>query len=73
MAPTQDRLTLDALLTDPLTQLVMRSDGITSEDVARAFAIAQRGQAGLPAQPKRGALCTTFDRWLGQNMCGWTG
>jgi hypothetical protein len=65
MAPPQDRLTLDALLSDPLTQLVMRSDGITARDVAEAFAMAQ---AGLPAPARQGASCTTFDRWVGQGM-----
>jgi len=64
MAPTQDRLTLDALLTDPLTMLVMQSDGITSDDVAQAFAMARHGQSVVPA-PKRSIFCTTFDRWVG--------
>jgi len=65
MAPTQDRLTLEALLADPLTQLVMRSDGITSADVAQAFAMARGGRSEPPVAPKRNVLCTTFDRWLG--------
>ncbi len=69
MAPNQDRLTLDALLTDPLTMLVMQSDGITSDDVAQAFAMARNGQSDVSA-PKRSMLCTTFDRWLGQGPCG---
>lgn len=69
MAPTQDRLTLDSLLTDPLTMLVMQSDGITSDDVAQAFAMARHGRSDVPA-PKRRTLCTTFDRWVGQAMCG---
>ncbi len=64
MAPNQDRLTLDALLTDPLTLLVMQSDGITSDDVAQAFAMARNGLA-VVAVPKRSGFCTTFDRWLG--------
>jgi hypothetical protein len=67
MAPHQDRLTLDALLSDPLTQLVMRSDGITPADVAEAFAIAQTGLAGVPSPAGRTNLCTTFDRWLGRS------
>jgi len=71
MAPTQDRLTLDALLSDPLTQLVMRSDGITSDDVAQAFAMARNGRP-VAMVPKRNTLCTTFDRWLGQGTCGRT-
>ncbi len=71
MAPTQDRLTLDALLTDPLTMLVMQSDGITSADVAQAFAMARHGQSAVPL-PKRSTLCTTFDRWVGQGVCGKT-
>ncbi len=43
MFPTQDRLTLDALLSDPLTQLVMRSDNLTPADMAQAFREAQGG------------------------------
>ncbi len=73
MAPTQDRLTLDALLSDPLTQLVMRSDGITSSDVARAFAIARTGLSEQPAPARRFGLCTTFDRWIGQGPSCWMG
>ncbi len=72
MAPTQDRLTLDALLTDPLTLLVMQSDGITSDDVAQAFAMARRRQADVPV-PKRSTLCTTFDRWVNQGLCSRVG
>jgi len=43
MNPSPDRLTLDVLLSDPLTQLVMRSDKITPADVAQAFAEAEVG------------------------------
>ncbi len=48
-----DRLTLDTLLADPLTQMVMRSDNITAADVAHAFATARiglslGGEAGWP-------------------------
>jgi hypothetical protein len=40
--PTLDEnLTLEELLSDPLTQLVMRSDNITVADTARAFAEAR--------------------------------
>jgi hypothetical protein len=65
MAPHHDRLTLDALLSDPLTQLVMRSDGITPVHVAQAFAMAR---TGLPEQgmPSGLGLRTTFDGWLGR-------
>jgi hypothetical protein len=73
MAPYQDRLTLDALLSDPLTQLVMRSDGITSADVAQAFAMARVGLAEQPQPARRLGLCTTFDRWIGQGASCWMG
>ena len=73
MAPTPDRLTLDALLADPLTQLVMRSDGITPSDVAQAFAMARSGMAEQPAPARRLGLCTTFDRWIGQGASCWMG
>jgi len=43
MFVNQDRLTLDALLADPLTQLVMRSDNLTPADVAAAFQEASTG------------------------------
>ncbi len=43
MKPSQDRLTLESLLSDPLTQLVMRSDKLTQADVREAFAQAQAG------------------------------
>jgi len=43
MQPGQHRLTLEALLSDPLTQLVMRSDNITPADVEQAFAMAESG------------------------------
>lgn len=43
MYPVDDRLTLESLLSDPLTQLVMRSDKLTPDDVARAFAEARTG------------------------------
>jgi hypothetical protein len=68
MAPYQDRLTLDALLADPLTQLVMQSDGITSVDVAMAFETARSGLSDQPPAAKRLSLCTTFDRWIGQGL-----
>ncbi len=45
MFPPQDTLTLDALLADPLTRLVMRSDNLTPEDVAQAFDQARAGLA----------------------------
>jgi hypothetical protein len=37
MQHSQDRLTLESLLADPLTRLVMRSDGVTLQETARAF------------------------------------
>jgi hypothetical protein len=37
MVCSQDRLSLDALLADPLTQAVMRSDNITAAEVEKAF------------------------------------
>jgi hypothetical protein len=43
MKLNQDCLTLDGLLSDPLTQLVMRSDKLTAADVRAAFAQAQAG------------------------------
>ena len=67
MAPHHDRLTLDALLSDPLTQLVMRSDGITTVDVAQAFAMARTGVSGQPMSSRHFGLCTTFDRWIGRD------
>ncbi len=73
MAPYQDRLTLDALLSDPLTQLVMQSDGITSSDVAQAFAIARTGLAEQSPPARHLGLCTTFDRWIGQGASCWMG
>jgi hypothetical protein len=48
MYPVDDRLTLESLLSDPLTQLVMRSDNLTPADVARAF---DEARTGLP--PRR--------------------
>jgi hypothetical protein len=45
MIPPQDTLTLDALLSDPLTRLVMRSDNVTPEDMAKAFDEARSGLA----------------------------
>ncbi len=49
MMPIKDRLTLDALLADPLTQLVMRSDKLTPADVAQAFDEARAGLSrGVP-------------------------
>jgi hypothetical protein len=52
MFPPQDRLTLDALLSDPLTRLVMQSDNLTPEDMAQAFDEARSGLA-----PNSGAPC----------------
>jgi|GEM_PF-6241218 len=41
MRTLEENLTFEELLSDPLTQLVMRSDNITVADTARAFAEAR--------------------------------
>ena len=56
MHPSHDRLTLQSLLSDPLTQLVMLSDNITAADVANAFAAAQTG-ARLAGRCRREGKC----------------
>lgn len=43
-------LTLEALLADPLTRLVMRSDNITVEETARAFQEAGHALVGEAAR-----------------------
>jgi hypothetical protein len=43
MIERRDRLTLEDLLSDPLTRLVMRADKVTVDETARAFAAARRG------------------------------
>ncbi len=71
MYPVDDRLTLAALLSDPLTQLVMRSDNLTQADVARAFDEARRGLFPLGSIPYAQASaprCTGAElniRWNG--------
>jgi len=69
MFPSQDRLTLDALLSDPLTQLVMRSDHLTPADVAQAFEQARCGLArarGAGSASRRAACAEERGlRWLG--------
>jgi hypothetical protein len=64
----QDRLTLDALLSDPLTQLVMRSDNLTREDVAQAFDEARAGlrRTHVGAQAARRIAAEQGIRW---NAC----
>jgi hypothetical protein len=62
MYPVDDRLTLESLLSDPLTQLVMRSDNLTSADVVRAF---QEARAGLPAHRRVPYGRFATPRWMG--------
>jgi hypothetical protein len=45
--PWHDELTLETLLADPLTRLVMRSDNITVDETARAFREAGQALAAL--------------------------
>ncbi len=62
MQPTEDRLTLEELLADPLTRLVMRSDNVTVAETARAFAAAEMGLAAgrnFPAIPAR-IICRNY-------------
>jgi len=70
MCPVDDRLTLESLLSDPMTQLVMRSDNLTPADVVRAFAEAR---TGLP--PRRPVPYGRFatPRWMGgaEHGVGW--
>jgi hypothetical protein len=70
-AQRDDRLTLESLLADPLTQLVMRSDNITVADTARAFLEAQKARAqgaltdGAPPQTAP-AQCWGSPCWGGK-------
>jgi len=69
MFPPQDKLTLAALLSDPLTRLVMRSDNVTPEDMAQAFDQARSGLAQCRhARYARGLVDCTAERsmrWSG--------
>jgi hypothetical protein len=56
-----DRLTLESLLSDPLTQLVMRADRITAADTQAAFLHAQ---AGLAAQARAAELYDAGKRFF---------
>lgn len=70
MYPVDDRLTLDSLLSDPLTQLVMRSDNLTAADVVRAFDEARTGLR--PRRPVAHGRFTT-PRWMGvEHGIGWS-
>ena len=69
MAPHHDQLTLDALLADPLTQLVMRSDGITTAEVAAAFATARLAMPERTEKTEAFLCGTTFERWLDGVRC----
>jgi hypothetical protein len=64
MKPSQDRLTLDGLLSDPLTQLVMRSDKLTPADVREAFAQAQAGLLRQTVMPNLRAAPSSAPDWL---------
>jgi hypothetical protein len=66
-----DRLTLDSLLSDPLTQLVMRSDNLTPADVARAF---HEAKAGLAARHADSFARFSVPGWTGmEHGTGWSG
>jgi hypothetical protein len=67
MFVNRDRLTLDALLSDPLTQLVMRSDNLTREDVAQAFDEARAGllRSRVCAPSTRRIAAEQGIRWSG--------
>ncbi len=64
MKPRQDRMTLDALLSDPLTQLVMRSDKVTQADVREAFAQAQAGLLRRSVAPELRSATPVCQDWL---------
>ena len=58
MVYNQDRLTLESLLADPLTQLVMRSDKITPAEVEAAFEMARTGLGeAMPPRSSLSACC----------------
>jgi len=70
MFPFGDKLTLDALLSDPLTRLVMRSDNLTPEDVARAFDEARSGLArGRDARYAHGVAACAAERSQRWSAC----
>jgi hypothetical protein len=62
MQPTEDRLTLEELLADPLTRLLMRSDNVTVAETARAFAAAGMGLAEGRISPRLASpiLCRNY-------------
>jgi hypothetical protein len=45
MAEAHKELTLDELLADPIVQLVMRRDGVTTEDVRKVIERARQAQS----------------------------
>jgi hypothetical protein len=70
MYPVDDRLTLESLLSDPMTQLVMRSDNLTPADVVRAF---DQARSGLPHRRQVPYGSLTTPRWMGvEHGIGWS-
>ena len=48
---TVDTFTMAAMLADPLTQMVMRSDGVSEQDFSELLQRIQRQLAARAAQP----------------------